>query len=97
MIVLVLECVREGYRGEVTRWLMELRAGIYAGNVSAAVRERLWNKTLKETEENGGSGLMLYSADTEQGFDMRMTGMPSRQIIDMEGLKLVSTILPEQV
>lgn len=90
MMMLVLENVREGFRGEMTRWLLELRAGVYIGNVSAAVRDRLWEKAVNETRENRGSGLLVFSADTEQGFDIRITGMPTRQIIDMEGIKLVS-------
>ena len=95
MIVLVLESVREGFRGEMTRWLLELRSGVFIGNVSASVRDRLWEKAVNETRENRGSGLIVFSADTEQGFDIRIMGMPTRQIIDMEGIKLVSMMQPQ--
>lgn len=92
MMMLVLENVREGFRGEISKWLLEPHAGVFVGNVSATVRDSIWGKAEAETRENRGAGLMIFSADTEQGFDMRLTGSPSRKIVDMEGIKLVSTI-----
>ncbi len=42
MIVLILEKVPTSLRGELTRWLLELKAGVFVGKVSAMVRDRLW-------------------------------------------------------
>ncbi len=41
MVVIILEKVPAGLRGELTRWLLELKAGVFVGKVSAMVRERL--------------------------------------------------------
>ena len=41
-MVMLLERVSPGLRGELTRWLLELKAGVFVGRVSAMVRERLW-------------------------------------------------------
>jgi CRISPR-associated protein Cas2 len=42
MVVVILESVPKTVRGELTRWLLELRAGVFAGNISAIVRDKLW-------------------------------------------------------
>ena len=55
MTVLLLERADPGFRGEVTQWLLEVKAGVYVGTISAAVRERLW----KKVQENMRSGAAL--------------------------------------
>ncbi|MCS6803439.1 MAG: type I-E CRISPR-associated endoribonuclease Cas2e [Dehalococcoidia bacterium] len=87
MIVLVLERASPSLRGELTRWLLEPRAGVFIGNVSALVREKLWEQVCAKCE--GASALLIYSAPTEQGFAMRLFGEPSRTVEDFEGLSLV--------
>ena len=44
MVVLCLANCPPALRGDLTRWLMEIDTGVYAGNVSARVREELWNR-----------------------------------------------------
>ena len=39
MIVIALERVPVGLRGELSRWLLELRPGVFVGKVSALVRD----------------------------------------------------------
>lgn len=85
MIVLILERVPVSLRGELTRWLLEPRAGVFVGRVSAAVRDRLWEKA----QARGGGCLMAYSSNCEQGFAIRSCGDTSRVIEDFDGLLLV--------
>ena len=87
MVVIVLERVPPGLRGELSRWLLEPRAGVFVGQVSAMVRDRLWQR-LERTKRSGGA-LMIHSADTEQGFMWRATGDTSRSLRDFDGLALV--------
>jgi CRISPR-associated protein Cas2 len=89
MVVMILERVPGRLKGELTRWLFEPKGGIFIGNCSAMVRDKLWEMARKDAED--GSGLLIHSANTEQGFDVRMFGVPSRDIIDQEGLRLVCT------
>ncbi len=42
MVVIILESVPTSVRGELTRWLLELHAGVFVGNISAMVRDKLW-------------------------------------------------------
>ena len=87
MTVLILENVSPGFRGEVTQWLLEVKAGLYVGNISAGVRTRLW----KNVQENvySGAALMIYSAQNEQGFEMDVCRTPERSVTDMEGIYLI--------
>jgi CRISPR-associated protein Cas2 len=87
MLILILEKVPVGLRGELTRWMLEPKAGVFVGTVSGMVRERLWEKVSKESR--GGSGLMIHSDNKEQGFSIRILGEPRRQVVDFEGLFLV--------
>jgi len=87
MVVFILERVPCGLRGELTRWLLEPKAGVFVGRVSALVRDLLWDKVCRECR--GGSALLIYSAPKEQGFDMRLWGEPRRRVEDFEGLFLI--------
>ncbi|MHB1007509.1 MAG: type I-E CRISPR-associated endoribonuclease Cas2e [Chloroflexota bacterium] len=87
MVVLVLEKVPVGLRGELTRWLLELRAGVFVGDVSAMVREKLWEKACESLKEGGA--ILAYNSDSEQGFSLRLAGATDRLIEDFEGLQLV--------
>ena len=87
MTVLILENVSPGFRGEVTQWMLEVKPGVYVGNMSAAVRERLWSKVKGNVNE--GAALIIYSAQGEQGFAMDICREPERGVIDLEGLYLI--------
>ncbi len=88
MMVIVLERVPVGLRDELTRWLLELHAGVFVGRVSAMVREKLWELTCNRIKE--GAGFLVYNSDTEQGFAIRTYGITKRKVEDFEGLLLVT-------
>ncbi len=87
MVVLILERVPPSLRGELTRWMLEARAGVFVGTVSALVRDRLWERVCRRIR--GGTAILIHNADTEQGFALRMWGGPRRVPEDFEGLTLV--------
>ena len=87
MVVLVIENATEKLRGELTRWLMEVRPGTFAGNISALVRQKIWDKVYNDKNKNGA--LMLYSTNNEQGFFIQMCGDPKRTVTDIEGVQLI--------
>ena len=87
MTVIVLERVPVSLRGELTRWMLELKAGVFVGKVSAMVRDRLWERVC--TNMRGGAGMLIYSSDAEQSFTMRFWGAPDRTIVDFDGLSLI--------
>ncbi len=48
MTVLVMDRVAESVRGELTRWFLELKPGVFVGTVNARVRSLLWERICKE-------------------------------------------------
>ena len=87
MVVFILENVCTSLRGELSRWLFEVKAGVFTGKVSALVRDELW-KYIAEKVGNG-SALLIYAANNEQGFSARILGNRTRTLEDIEGVLLV--------
>jgi CRISPR-associated protein Cas2 len=88
MTVMVLERVPASLRGELTRWMLEPKTGVFVGRPTAIVREKLWQLVCERVK--GGAGLLVYQADVEQGFVVRQWGRTSRTVVDFEGLALVT-------
>ncbi len=88
MLVMILESVPVSLRGELTRWLIEPHAGVFVGQVSAMVRDRLWEKCCKKCKDGGV--VQIWSTNTEQRFALRMYGDTTRQLVDFEGLVLIA-------
>ena len=86
MVVIVIDCAAEGLRGELTKWMLETKPGVFVGNLNAMVRSKLWEKVEKGRQEGA---LMLYSSNTEQGFAIEMIGEPKRSVVDLDGLQLI--------
>jgi len=93
MVLIILEKTPVGLRGELTRWLIQPKAGVFVGRISALVREKLWDRILK-LKRTGGV-IMIYSSNTEQGFAIRTYGPTSRRIEDFGGISLAKTPLSE--
>ncbi len=70
MIVVVLSVTPEKLRGELTRWLLEIAAGVYVGHVPARVRELLWARIVEDVGR--GRALMVWSRRGEQRLDFRV-------------------------
>lgn len=86
-MVLVLESVPVGLRGELTRWLIEPHPGVFVGHVSALVRDRLWMKCCQGVKDGGV--VQIWSTSNEQRFAIRSYGTTRREIVDLEGVQLV--------
>ena len=87
MIVIVMERASASLRGQLTRWLLEVKAGVFVGTVSKRVREKLW-EVVCARNSRGGS-IIIYRARNEQGFVVETHGDPSREIFENECLLLV--------
>ncbi len=87
MCVFILDLSSESLRGELTRWLLEVKPGVLVGNLSKTVRERLWNK-IKECKLRGS--LLIYSNKlVGQGYIIEMFGEPTRRVVDLDGVQLI--------
>jgi CRISPR-associated protein Cas2 len=88
MLVVVTENVPPRLRGRLAIWLLEIRAGVYVGDVSARMRAMIWEQisVLAET----GNVVMAWATNTESGFDFQTWGENRRIPVDLDGLRLVS-------
>lgn len=88
MMVIVVENVPDRLRGRLAVWLLEIRAGVYVGDYSVRVREMLWEQV--NVELGDGNAVLVWSANTESGFDFLTAGRNRRIPVEMDGVKLVS-------
>ena len=91
--MVVTENVPPRLRGRLAIWLLQLRAGMYVGDVSRRVREMIWQQCLVFCQD--GNVVMAWATNTESGFDFQTIGENRRIPVDMDGLRLVS-FLPEK-
>ena len=88
MLVIVTENVPHRLRGRLAVWLIEIRAGVYVGDLSTKVREMIWQQVEVGIED--GNAIMAWSTNTESGFDFLTLGENRRLPVEIDGLKLVS-------
>lgn len=88
MVVVVTEVVPLRLRGRLAVWLLEVRAGVYVGDVSRKVREMIWHQVSELADD--GNVVMAWGMNTESGFDFITYGENRRMPIDFDGLRLVS-------
>lgn len=92
--VVVTEAVPPRLRGRLAVFLLEVRAGVYLGDISKRVREKLWEYIVADVGE--GNVVIAWSTNTESGFEFQTLGENRRQPIDWDGLRLVSFLPPNE-
>ncbi|SDH19882.1 type I-E CRISPR-associated endoribonuclease Cas2e [Pseudonocardia oroxyli] len=70
MTVIVVAACPVGLRGHLTRWLLEISAGVFVGRVSSRVRDLLWERTVDMVKS--GRAIMVFAANNEQGLDFKV-------------------------
>lgn len=88
LLMVVTENVPPRLRGRLAVWLLEIRAGVYVGDMSRRVREMIWHQVTELAEE--GNVVMVWATNTESGFEFQTWGENRRMPVDLDGLRLVS-------
>ncbi len=86
MLVMILERTPTSLRGELSRWLMEPRPGVFLGEANRRVREELWQMAVLKCKR--GSVMQFWSAPGPQGYACRVHGTAARSLVDFEGITL---------
>ncbi|MBB5775743.1 type I-E CRISPR-associated endoribonuclease Cas2e [Nonomuraea angiospora] len=86
MTVIVLVAAPEGLRGHLTRWMVEVSAGMFVGNPSKRIRDRIW--TLLANRIGDGQAILVEPASNEQGWALRTAGKDRWYPVDFDGLIL---------
>lgn len=87
MLVVVTENVPPRLRGRLAVWLLEIRAGVYVGDVSRRVRQTVWEQATALVAD--GNVAMAWASSHESGFEFQTCGMNRRVPVDHDGLRFV--------
>lgn len=94
MLVIVVENAPPRLRGRLALWLLELRAGVYVGSLSRKARDMIWRNI--EVGIADGNAVMAWTSNNEQGFDFLTLGPNRRVPVELDGVKLVSFLPPDE-
>ncbi|KRK39921.1 type I-E CRISPR-associated endoribonuclease Cas2e [Loigolactobacillus bifermentans] len=86
MIVITLTKVPPSLRGDLTKWYQEIQTGVYVGNVSAKIRDALWERIMRDI--GNGQATMVYNTNNELGYIFKTTRV-DRAVVDYEGIPLM--------
>lgn len=87
MTVFAFDCASDSMRGELTRWFVEIKPGVFVGKVNTRISNLLWERFSNESKSRGG--VRIESAKNEQGYRLFMYGTPYREVVDYEGIQLI--------
>lgn len=85
MVVLILETAPPGLRGELSRWMLEVKPGVFAARLPAVVRDQLWQLVKKRCKKGA---TLIHTTQGEQGLRIEQYGSVKREMRDFEGLLL---------
>lgn len=94
MMVIVVTRAPPRLRGRLAAWCLEVRAGVFVGSYSRRTRERIWEQVVSGIED--GDAVMIWRAQTDQGYDFATVGQNRRMPEDVDGLKLVRFLPPKE-
>lgn len=87
-LMVVTENVPPRLRGRIAIWLLEVRAGVYIGDVSRRTREVIWQQLEAGYEQ--GNVVMAWASANESGYEFQTLGANRREPVDYDGLRLVA-------
>jgi len=87
-IVVVTETIPSRLRGRLAIWLLEVRAGVYIGDVSRRTREMIWQQV--EAGAEGGNVVLAWASRHESGYEFQTLGPNRRVPAEFDGLWLVA-------
>ena len=92
MLIVVTENVPPRLRGRLAVWLLEIRAGVYIGDVGRRIRGMIWEQVTGLADD--GNVVMAWATNTESGYEFQTFGENRRVPVDYDGLRLVSFLPP---
>lgn len=88
MVVVVLVAAPPGLRGHLTRWMVEVHAGVFVGNPPRRIRDGFWETLVSRIGD--GAAVIVESAQNEQGWSVRTAGRERWLPTDFDGLILMA-------
>lgn len=83
----MMENSKPSQRGEISRLAIEIKPGVFVSTINARVRNKIWERICSKWNLDA---IMIHSAATEQGYKIRTHGDPERELVDFDGICLLS-------
>jgi len=87
-MMFITEGVPTSLRGELTKWMLQLKPGVFLGTLSTLVGEKLWNKIQEKV--GNGRAIWVKATNNEQRYVLTMCGKTVIQVSDFDGLQLIT-------
>lgn len=87
-MMFITQNVPSGLRGELTKWMLQLKPGVFLGTLSTLVGEKLWDK-IQENYTKGGA-IWVKATNNEQKFKLAVSGKTNWKIRNFDGLQLIT-------
>ena len=94
MWVIDIEAAPPALRGRLSRWAVEVRAGLYVGSSTKKVRDAVWEFVCANLGAEANA-VLIHDATNAQGFQAQTAGKNRRRIVDVDGL-LLAQFLPTE-
>lgn len=78
MTIFIVEKGSQSVKGELSRWMIEVKPGVFVGKLSLAVCESLQKKVSIAT--------IIRKTNTEQGFSITTIGETTLKYVDFDGV-----------
>lgn len=96
MTVIVTENVPPRLRGRLGVWMLELRAGVFVGNLTKKHRDHIWFTVIEQVTLHHGSAVIAFgSRSNETGFEFDTVGENRRIPRRIDGVSLISFLPPD--
>lgn len=92
-VVLRVAASPQHLRGYLSRFLVEIAAGVYVGTVSVRVADGIWERAERATTADNDLVMVRSHAGSEQGYDIQMRPDRAYAATDLDGMVLVSRTL----
>ncbi len=89
MTVFSLTNAPQRVRGLLSRYCLEVRAGLFVGRLDRRLRLRLW-RAVEETATKKTSAVLAWRTPDAQGYCFKSFGPGTRQPVRYDGLWLVA-------
>lgn len=87
-MMFITEKVSTSLRGELTKWMLQLKPGVFLGTLSTLVGEKLWIKIQKKIGE--GRAFWVKATNNEQRFELKTCGNVKWKVSNFDGLQLIT-------
>lgn len=91
MTVIIIDRSTKRLRGVLSRYMLEVRAGLFVGRLDARMRDLLWAKAM-QLKGKRTSGAMIWRTSNAQGFELRTFGSDRRTVVDLDGLQMIGDL-----